>query len=962
MKNQIKEKKVPVRQRTQGCKSNTMRMTKQLGIYTLLFAVTLAGVLFVFWHSGTTMLRYSKNFPDSLAQNYAFIAGFKNYLSDLMSGSLNNWSWSIGLGADAWSFYSSKLFNPLYWVVALLPKKYLDMGWSGMIVAYLYLCGVTFLMFLRKVGIRDYRTLIGAMCYAFAPWMILSSVKQGSFLIGAVMFPLLALSTEKILRRESPVPFTLCVAFITLTSFRWPYTSGMMIFLYYGIRYFLDYREPEKKGAFLQRFGVFVGCGAVGILIAMPALLPTIMKLGKSTSASGMETPILFTLGQYLLFPSRMTNWDMAFDNYSFYSFLPLCTAVLPIMFYQAGKKRFAAVMGVLLTILTQIPAFCSALNFFSYPSGRWYCILIFFCVWGCMEAMSEELLARERIKKGTILCFVLYTLYALGFAGIFAGKILGLVSDTEIWLMAANALFEAAFLFVLFRDGKKGKSGDSARQNGAAHKKQIILVAMTAVTAILSYNVYFYQFSKGDMKRFLSNGEAYEKFESSPQKAAQKIEDADFWRVDQAEGVDVTVAPRNRINETVYFNTRSIYMFQSGNNKRWFEFGKFLGDNAIYYKRTCPNSNDNRMVPDLLTGVKYFIGNQESSEKNASDYAGYGFTYWKTIDGVDILKNKYSIGLGTLYESYMTQSEAGKLNYAEREQAMLQTMVLPDEDADELREAGMESLEIDGEEVETTVREVPFRIKSGKYAKAEEEKQTIVTDKAKSKFTLQIDEAKNCQLLISFEGLKKNGKRGEEEFTVYVKKNGVKKAATDTIGNAQGFPDIEDLTINLGYFEKVKGKLQVILSSQKAGTYTYDAIKVYAVPAELYDKYASVLQDRSMELAVFGNDYVKGSFTADKTSLAYFSILKDEGWSIYVDGKKTKKIENAQMAFTGAVIPEGTHTVELRYRTPGLRAGLLLGAAGILLLLLIVAGGIRGLWEILLRFTHKNASRASGA
>ena len=159
-----------------------------------------------------------------------------------------------------------------------------------------------------------------------------------------------------------------------------------------------------------------------------------------------------------------------------------------------------------------------------------------------------------------------------------------------------------------------------------------------------------------------------------------------------------------------------------------------------------------------------------------------------------------------------------------------------------------------------------------------------------------------------------------------------------------------------------MKGKLQVILSSQKAGTYTYDAIKVYAVPAELYDKYASVLQDRSMELAVFGNDYVKGSFTADKTSLAYFSILKDEGWSIYVDGKKTKKIENAQMAFTGAVIPEGTHTVELRYRTPGLRAGLLLGAAGILLLLLIVAGGIRGLWEILLRFTHKNASRASGA
>ena len=67
-------------------------MKKQLGIYTLLFAVTLAGVLFVFWQNGRTMLRYSKNFPDSLAQNYAFIAGFKNYLSAFLSGNVNNWS------------------------------------------------------------------------------------------------------------------------------------------------------------------------------------------------------------------------------------------------------------------------------------------------------------------------------------------------------------------------------------------------------------------------------------------------------------------------------------------------------------------------------------------------------------------------------------------------------------------------------------------------------------------------------------------------------------------------------------------------------------------------------------------------------------------------------------------------------------------------------------------------------
>lgn len=911
-----------------------MSLKRQTGIYTLLFAVTLAGVLFVFWSADRTMLRYSKNFPDSLAQSYTFLVGFKHYLKALFSGKLNNWSWSIGLGADAYSFYSSKLFNPLYWITAMVPERYMDIGWCGMIVAYLYLAGMTFLLFLRKVQIKDGRALIGAMCYAFAPWMILSSVKQGSFLIGAVTFPLLALATEKILRRESPVPFTLCVAFITLTSFRWPYTSGILIFFYYALRYRTDYREPGKKGAFSGRFGVFVGSGLVGILTAMPALLPTIMKLGKSTSTSGMKTPVLFTLGQYLLFPSRMTNWDMAFDNYSFYSFLPLCVALLPILIWQAVKqKKFAAWMTILLTILTQIPYFCSVLNFFSYPSGRWYCILIFFCVWGCMDALEVDLQKHPKLKKATLLCFILYTVYALGFAGIYAGWIRGLISSTQILLMAVNAVFEAGFLAVLFRKEKE----EDSRKHVHRYSRQAVLLIMTAVTAIASYNVYFTQFSRGDMKRFLANGAAYEKFAASPQKAAQKIEDDDFYRVDQVEGVDVTAEPRNRINETIFFNTRSIYMFQSGNNKKWFTFGKFLGDNAIYYKRTCPNSNDNRMVPDLLTGVKYFIGNQKGSKKQASACAGYGFENWKTIDGVDILKNKYSIGIGTLYDSYISQSEAEKLNYAQREQAMLQSIVLPDEEAEKLESKESSLKKLDVQDLELNVQEVPVRVKSRKHAAVDPEEKTITTDRKKASFVLRIPEVKNCQLLVSFKGLKKTGRRGNEEFTVFARKGNIKKAASDTIGNAQGFPDIEDLTLNMGYFEKAQGRIKITLQAEKEGTYTYDDIVVYAVPTDLYDKYAAVLQENRLQIEKMENDSIWGTFTAKHTSIAYFSILNDEGWSVYIDGEKAAKVQDTQLAFTGAVIPEGTHRIELRYHTPGLRAGMVSGAIGIAALLVMI-------------------------
>lgn len=913
-------------------KKKEMSMKKQLAVYTLLFAVMATGALFVFWSNNRTILRYTSLFPDSLAQSYAFLAGFKNYLGTLLSGGGSNWSWNIGLGADAYSFYSSKLFNPLYWLAALAPKKYLDLSWIGMILAYLYLSGVTFTMFLRKVGIRDYRTVLGALCYVFTPWMILSAVKQGSFLLGAVMFPLLALCTEKILRRESPIPFALCVAFITLTSFRWPYTSGILIFFYYGFRYALDYREKGKKGAFAGRFATFLISGLVGILIAMPALLPTIMKLGKSTSVSGMKTPLLFSLGQYSLFPSRFTNWDAVYGDYSFsyVAMLPLCVVLVPAVVYHARKKRFPAVMSVLFTALSLIPAFGSLLNYFSYPNGRWHCILMFFGIWACMEALSDEVIGNKAVRKGMAVCFVLYTAYAMGYAGVFAGVLLGYVSNTEILLMAVNALFGAVFLALLFyrKDAKTGFLKEK--------KKQLALVGLTVVTGIACYNVYFSQYTSKDMAAFLENGESYAKFAASPQRVVGKIEDEGFWRQDQVEGVDVTTAPRNRINENVFFGNRSIYMFQSGNNSRWFEFGKFLGNNAIYFKRTCPNSNDNRMAADLLTGVKYFLGNQEGSRKQASRYAGYGFEPWKTIDGVEVLKNKYSIGIGTLYDSYISESELENMNYGEREQAMLQTIVLPDEEAWELAKENPGARRITEEELETNVAELSCRLKKGRNTKLDRKNKKITTSKKNGNLRLRIGEAKNCQLLVSFEGLKKLGKDGEEEFTVYIKKKGIKKAATDTIGSAQGFPDIDTLTVNLGYFEQVKGRLQVQLSSKKAGEYTYDNIKVYAVPVELYDRYAGLLQERSMKLEIFENDYIKGTVTADQTSVAFFSILNDSGWKVYVDGTKVSKVENTQLAFTGAVIPEGKHTIELRYHTPGLGAGILLGAFGIFCLFLL--------------------------
>ncbi|MCI8633653.1 MAG: YfhO family protein [Lachnospiraceae bacterium] len=69
-----------------------------------------------------------------------------------------------------------------------------------------------------------------------------------------------------------------------------------------------------------------------------------------------------------------------------------------------------------------------------------------------------------------------------------------------------------------------------------------------------------------------------------------------------------------------------------------------------------------------------------------------------------------------------------------------------------------------------------------------------------------------------------------------------------------------------------------------------------------------------------------------------FFGIPWEEGWSAYIDGEPVK-LEKVNVGFMGLVVPEGTHEIELRYRTPGLTAGAIGtfgGAAALLLYWLI--------------------------
>lgn len=59
-----------------------------------------------------------------------------------------------------------------------------------------------------------------------------------------------------------------------------------------------------------------------------------------------------------------------------------------------------------------------------------------------------------------------------------------------------------------------------------------------------------------------------------------------------------------------------------------------------------------------------------------------------------------------------------------------------------------------------------------------------------------------------------------------------------------------------------------------------------------------------------------------DRDNLVFFSVpYEEDAWTAYVDGEAVD-IENVNIGFMAVLVPEGQHTIEFRYMTPGLLTG----------------------------------------
>lgn len=148
------------------------------------------------------------------------------------------------------------------------------------------------------------------------------------------------------------------------------------------------------------------------------------------------------------------------------------------------------------------------------------------------------------------------------------------------------------------------------------------------------------------------------------------------------------------------------------------------------------------------------------------------------------------------------------------------------------------------------------------------------------------------------------------------------------------------DFVVNTGYSKDGRTFIQIRLPYK--GIYTWDSLQVICSPMEQIDAQTAALGEDVLEeidLHPAGSsgvtDQVTGSVSLSTPKILFLSIPHDSGWTAFVDGEKTK-ILRADNMFMAIPLAAGDHQIELRYFTPGLKAGFLATVAGIILLILI--------------------------
>ena len=869
------------------------------GVYTLMFLLMCIVAFLPFFTEGKSFV-WGAGVEDGLSQHFSALAYYgealREFFRNLLAGhpKLVMWDMSLGYGADILStlnYYA--IGDPLNLLYGFVSPKNTETMYDFMIVLRMYLAGITFIMYARKMKKRSYGTVIGALVYVFSGFCFRLGLRHPFFINPMIYFPLLCLGIEKIYQRERPYVFIFAVCVSAMSNYYFLYMLTIFVVIYAWIRFYKYTEENKMKNFFLTilKFGMYY---TLGIAMAAVILLPSVIGfLGNGRYGKGVDwkSLIVYPGKYYLLFIENFIGYGNMGSNTNA-GYLPIVgIVVLFTLFSQRMKHKKYRVAFIASIIALILPIFGYAFNGFSYANNRWAFALSFIVALLTAEMYPRLFVMSKRQQIGIGAGIIIYTVFC----------IIVNASGEEILknkgIMAACGLIVVFYILLLI-----------FQRLGYDTQKRIVRVSM-AILLLISVGVHgYYRFDpKGYAytQEFMDQGQAYRTLKEDNIRMLSKVNDPSVYRV-HAEGYRYKnyglINHLNTISGYYSITAKCVTDTIKGYDTLGMQY-------ADKYKGV-----DQRLGLLSLAGVKYITvahNSQVAKDVSSKGDVPYGVEKKSKKRNITLYKNTYALPFAYAYDSYMTEQQYEQLNGIGKEQAMLAQIILNQHPTDKEIQHNEQRNDPDIQ----TISLPETRISS---------------PKGKKYADITVPVEKDKETYLYFKNLVYHGKKNGDDNFILTGRKGTKGILV-TQNNVQQKIHIQS-TFNPYYFgrkdyivkinhQTSKAKEKVRLNFLSPGEYEFDDISLITVPKKDVLARLKERKENSMKQIQYEGNHFRGVYHAKKDQILCVTIPYSKGWKATVNGNRTK-IYKANGMFMGIIMKKGTQSVKLDYETPGLKIG----------------------------------------
>lgn len=869
------------------------------GVYTLMFLLMCIVAFLPFFTEGKSFV-WGAGVEDGLSQHFSALAYYgealREFFRNLLAGhpKLVMWDMSLGYGADILStlnYYA--IGDPLNLLYGFVSPKNTETMYDFMILLRMYLAGITFIIYARKMKKRSYGTVIGALVYVFSGFCFRLGLRHPFFINPMIYFPLLCLGIEKIYQRERPYVFIFVVCVSAMSNYYFLYMLTIFAVIYAWIRFY-KYTEENKMINFcltILKFGMYY---TLGIAMAAVILLPSVIGfLGNGRYGNGVDwkSLIVYPGKYYLLFIENFIGYGNMGSNTNA-GYLPIVgIVVLFTLFSQRmkHKKYRAAFIASIIALI--LPIFGYAFNGFSYANNRWAFALSFIVALLTAEMYPRLFVMSKRQQIGIGAGIIIYTVFC----------IIVNASGEEILknkgIMAACGLIAVFYILLLI-----------FQRLGYDTQKRIVRVSM-AILLLISVGVHgYYRFDpKGYAytQEFMDQGQAYRTLKEDNIRMLSKVNDPSVYRV-HAEGYRYKnyglINHLNTISGYYSITAKCVTDTIKGYDTLGMQY-------ADKYKGV-----DQRLGLLSLAGVKYITvahNSQVAKDVSSMGDVPYGVEKLRKKGNITLYKNKYALPFAYAYDSYMTEQQYEQLNGIGKEQAMLAQIILNQHPADKEIQHNEQR---NGPDIQTI--SLP--------------ETRISSPKGKKYADITVPVEKDKETYLYFKNLVYHGKKNGDDKFILTGRKGTKGILV-TQNDVQQKIHIQS-TFNPYYFgrkdyivkinhQTSKAKEKVRLNFLSPGEYEFDDISLITVPKKDVLARLKERKENSMKQIQYEGNHFRGVYHAKKDQILCVTIPYSKGWKATVNGNRTK-IYKANGMFMGIIMKKGTQSVKLDYETPGLKIG----------------------------------------